>query len=68
MATGAAYAGATFTLLMTLGSTAGAVYFGLTEVWVGVLSLGAMSAIGGLVVVKNDWPRVWKPLFVKGQA
>lgn len=63
MASGVAYAGATFTLVMTLGCAAGAVWSvvsGLPAVL--PVSLGAISVISGYAAVASDWPRVWKPL------
>ena len=58
----AKYMGPTFTLLMTVGSFAMGVFFALKEVPVGVVSMAAMCGISGFVVVKRDWPLVWKPL------
>lgn len=64
MATGAAYAGATFSLLVTLGCTAGAVWSVVEGLPVLMpVALGAIALISGGVVVGNDWPRIWKPLF-----
>jgi len=68
MVTPAAYLGATFTLLMTLGSAAGAVIVAFyvnaepSKVLGFVITLGILSLICGSMVIRNDWPRVWKPL------
>jgi len=58
----AKYLGATFSLLMTLGSAVGCVMFALMPHLGGAVCLGAMALISGYVVVANDWPKVWKPL------
>lgn len=58
----AKYMGATFTLLMTVGSSVMGVWFALKEIPVGVASMAAMAVISGYVVAKKDWPEVWKPL------
>lgn len=68
MATGAAYAGATFSLVMTLGAAAGCV----ASVVAGAPALmdvatGGIALIAGYMVVANDWPKVWKPLFTGKQ-
>lgn len=58
----AKYMGPTFTLLMTLGAVAMDVFFAVKGVPVGIASMTAMAAISAYIVVKVDWPRVWKPL------
>lgn len=68
------YLGPVVTLVMMIGSAALALWFAFGNALVGrgaSATLGAttamtMMAVGcGLLVVKSDWPRVWKPLFVK---
>ena len=68
MATGAAYAGATFTLGLTLGAVVGLAWSLVTKQppIMDVVS-GAIGLISGYVVVFNDWPRIWKPLFTGGK-
>ena len=58
----AKYMGPTFTLLMTLGSAVVDVLFIAKGEAIGIATMTAMAAISGYVVVKVDWPRVWKPL------
>ena len=56
--------GATFTLLLTLGSAAAAVWSvveGMPPIV--PVATGGMALISGFVVVKNDWPKVWNLLF-----
>lgn len=68
MATGATYAGATFTMLLTLGCVIGAVWSVVAGLPVIMpVCLGAISLISSYVVVINDWPRIWKPLLTGGK-
>lgn len=49
---------------MTLGCGAGAVWCAVQGLPLQApVALGAISLISGFVVVANDWPKIWKPLF-----
>lgn len=68
MTTGAAYMGATFTLLMTLGMAAGCVASIIAKApAIMDVSTGLFTALGVGLIVKHDWPNVWKPLFTGKQ-
>ena len=68
MNTPAAYAGATFSLLLTLGSLVGVVCSVVAKLPVIMdVSLGGIALIAGYMVVANDWPRIWKPLLTGKQ-
>lgn len=56
------YVGPVFTLLMMVGSFAMSVFFALKEVPIGEMSMTVMCGISIFVVVKRDWPDIWKPL------
>lgn len=63
--TAAAYIGASFTLLMGVGSLVGAVASVISGAPVLFdLACGGIAAVCGVMVYLNDWPRVWQPLFV----
>jgi hypothetical protein len=63
MNTPIAYVGATFSLLMGLGSAATCAWSMVSgfPVLMDVAS-GGIALIMGFIFVKNDWPRIWKPL------
>ena len=63
MNTPAAYMGATFSLLLTLGAAAGLVWSLVTKQPVLMdVATGGIGLISGYMVVANDWPKIWKPL------
>ena len=65
MATATAYVGATFQLLFTAMSVAAGVFFATLPRWDAVGAMALMAGLSAYAVVKNDWPRTWKPLLTK---
>jgi len=66
MVTAAGYAGATFSLLLTVAGLGGAVWSlvaGLPPIM--PAATGGIGLIAGAMVVLNDWPRIWKPLLTR---
>lgn len=57
------YVGAVFTLVVLVVALVAALFFLLKMVLIGVVTCLVLAAIAVMQVVRNDWSKIWQPLF-----